>query len=167
MPHIGFQTHECVVQARSQAVEAQLASTTAELKELKARQHQLEVRNMLLEKVSQLNKSDAPQVSEVRSLCKRAHVSSTPIICTHDSFLLPFQDGSAHDTFDTSIRFEDVDVDNVNVLTISVQGKQYSMTPHEVSQMPLQSFSALWTVSPDNSHSWQETSMLLLQGRQC
>ena len=137
-----------MIQARSQAVEAQLASTTAELKELKARQHQLEVRNMLLEKVSQLNKSDAPQVSEVRSYCTRAPFSSTPTTCINGCFLLRFQDGSAHDTFDTSIRFEEVDVDNVNVLTISVQGKQYSMTPREVSQMPLQSFSALWTVSP-------------------
>lgn len=42
--------------ARSQAVEHQLASTTAELRELKQRQQQLEVRNMLLEKVSQINK---------------------------------------------------------------------------------------------------------------
>ena len=58
-----------VVQARSQAVEAQLASTTAELRELKSRQHQLEVRNMLLEKVSQLNKSTDPQSSSEVSRC--------------------------------------------------------------------------------------------------
>ena len=52
------------MQARSQAVEAQLASTTAELRELKSRQQQLEVRNMLLEKVSQLNKNQTdPQSS--------------------------------------------------------------------------------------------------------
>ena len=57
------------------------------------------------------------------------------------------QDGSTHDAFDTSLKFEENDVDNVSVLTVSVQGKQYSITPHEVSQMPLQSFSALWTVS--------------------
>lgn len=42
--------------------------------------------------------------------------------------------------------FEENDVDNVAVLTISVQGKQYSISPQEVSQMPLQAFSALWTV---------------------
>ncbi|KAL3135585.1 hypothetical protein ABBQ38_006065 [Trebouxia sp. C0009 RCD-2024] len=105
--------------ARSQAVEAQLASTTAELRELKSRQHQLEVRNMLLEKVAQLNKKDSSQSSE---------------------------DGSAHDAFDTSLTFEEVDIDNVNQLMVSVQGKRYSITPHEVSQMSLQSFSALWTV---------------------
>ena len=58
-----------MVQARSQAVEAQLASTTAELRELKSRQHQLEVRNMLLEKVSQLNKSTDPQSSCEVSKC--------------------------------------------------------------------------------------------------
>ncbi len=58
-----------LVQARSQAVEAQLASTTAELRELKSRQHQLEVRNMLLEKVSQLNKSTDPQSSSEVSRC--------------------------------------------------------------------------------------------------
>ncbi|DBB14882.1 TPA: hypothetical protein ACH3X3_004483 [Trebouxia sp. C0006] len=106
--------------ARSQAVEAQLASTTAELRELKSRQHQLEVRNMLLEKVSQLNKSTDPQSSS--------------------------EDQSPHDAFDTALKFEENDVDNVALLTVSVQGKQYSTTPHEVSQMPLQSFSALWTV---------------------
>lgn len=43
--------------------------------------------------------------------------------------------------------FEEKDVDNVAVLIISVQGKQYSISPQEVSQMPLQAFSALWTVS--------------------
>lgn len=57
------------------------------------------------------------------------------------------QDSATHDAFDTSLKFEENDVDNVSVLTVSVQGKQYSITPHEVSQMPLQSFSALWTVS--------------------
>ncbi|DBA66859.1 TPA: hypothetical protein ACH3X2_001993 [Trebouxia sp. C0005] len=106
--------------ARSQAVEAQLASTTAELRELKSRQHQLEVRNMLLEKVSQLNKSNGPQSSS--------------------------EDKSPHDAFDTALKFEENDVDNVALLTVSVQGKQYTITPDEVSQMPLQSFSALWTV---------------------
>ncbi len=57
------------------------------------------------------------------------------------------QDQSSHDAFDTALKFEENDVDNVALLTVSVQGKQYSITPHEVSQMPLQSFSALWTVS--------------------
>ena len=33
---------------------------------------------------------------------------------------------------------------------VSVQGKRYSITPQEVSQMSLQSFSALWTVSGDH-----------------
>lgn len=72
-----------VMQARSQAVEAQLASTTAELRELKSRQHQLEVRNMLLEKVSQLNKTDAPQTSEVRLLCGLPMCSFTTTILRH------------------------------------------------------------------------------------
>lgn len=105
---------------------------------------------MLLEKVSQLNKNDAPQVSEVWSHCRHAPLSvrqQLPAL----QFMLFLQDGSAHDAFDTSIKFEDVDVDNVSLLTMSVQGKRYSMTPHEVSQMPLQSFSALWTVSPGNT----------------
>ncbi len=57
------------------------------------------------------------------------------------------QDQASHDAFDTALKFEENDVDNVALLTVSVQGKQYSITPHEVSQMPLQSFSALWTVS--------------------
>lgn len=38
------------VQARSQAIEARLASTAAELHSLKVRQRQLENRNLLLEK---------------------------------------------------------------------------------------------------------------------
>ena len=90
MPQFGTQTYKCMIQARSQAVEAQLASTTAELRELKARQHQLEVRNMLLEKVSQLNKSDAPQVSEVRSLCSacvRPCLQHHPFAMTASCFL--------------------------------------------------------------------------------
>lgn len=57
------------------------------------------------------------------------------------------QEVSSHDAFDTALKFEENDVDNVSLLTVSVQGKQYSITPHVVSQMPLQSFSALWTVS--------------------
>ena len=48
--------------------------------------------------------------------------------------------------------FEEKDVDNVALLTISVQGKQYSISPQEVSQMPLQAFSALWTVKLLQQH---------------
>lgn len=40
------------MQARSQAIEARLASTAAELHSLKLRQQQLESRNQLLEKFS-------------------------------------------------------------------------------------------------------------------
>ncbi len=42
-------------QVRSQAIEAQLASTVAELCNLRARQQQLESRNLLLEKCSHLS----------------------------------------------------------------------------------------------------------------
>ena len=45
-----------VLQARSQELEVQFASTTAELKELKAKQKALESRNILLERMVQLNK---------------------------------------------------------------------------------------------------------------
>jgi hypothetical protein len=49
----------------------------------------------------------------------------------------------------------------VALLTVSVQGKQYSITPHEVSQMPLQSFSALWTVS--SLHALPDPQLLACQ----
>ena len=44
-----------VCQARSHDVKAQLAATTAELEELRSRQHHLEARNVLLEKISDLS----------------------------------------------------------------------------------------------------------------
>lgn len=134
------------MQARSQAVEAQLASTTAELRELKSRQHQLEVRNMLLEKVSQLNKSNGPQSSSEVSR-PLPHVLLSFCLPVSNLWRSMLQDKSPHDAFDTALKFEENDVDNVALLTVSVQGKQYTITPDEVSQMPLQSFSALWTVS--------------------
>lgn len=101
---------------------------------------------MLLEKVAQLNKKDSSQTSEVSLSCRHAPFRKQ----LPAPSLLALQDGSAHDTFDTSLTFEEVDIDNVNQLMVSVQGKRYSITPHEVSQMSLQSFSALWTVSTDN-----------------
>lgn len=100
---------------------------------------------MLLEKVAQLNKKDSSQSSEVSLSCRHAPCRKhLPALS-----LLALQDGSAHDAFDTSLTFEEVDIDNVNQLMVSVQGKRYSITPHEVSQMSLQSFSALWTVSAE------------------
>jgi len=54
-------------QARSQAIEAQLASTVAELCNLRVRQQHLESRNQLLEKCSSLTKSqNSDQVSGLR-----------------------------------------------------------------------------------------------------
>ncbi|KAL0026306.1 hypothetical protein WJX77_010045 [Trebouxia sp. C0004] len=42
-------------QVQSESILGQLSVTTAELRELKSRQQQLEARNMLLEKVAELN----------------------------------------------------------------------------------------------------------------
>jgi len=54
-------------QARSQAIEAQLASTVAELCNLRVRQQHLESRNQLLEKCSSLtSRRNSDQVSELR-----------------------------------------------------------------------------------------------------
>ncbi len=54
-------------QARSQAIEAQLASTVAELCNLRVRQQHLESRNQLLEKCSSLTSGqNSDQVSELR-----------------------------------------------------------------------------------------------------
>ena len=54
-------------QARSQAIEAQLASTVAELCNLRVRQQHLESRNQLLEKCSSLtSRQHSDQVSELR-----------------------------------------------------------------------------------------------------
>lgn len=54
-------------QARSQAIEAQLASTVAELCNLRVRQQHLESRNQLLERCSSLTSSrNSDQVSELR-----------------------------------------------------------------------------------------------------
>lgn len=54
-------------QARSQAIEAQLASTVAELCNLRVRQQHLESRNQLLEKCSSLtSRQSSDQVSELR-----------------------------------------------------------------------------------------------------
>ena len=47
------------MQARSQAIEARLASTAAELHSLKLRQQQLESRNQLLEKFSHVGNKQA------------------------------------------------------------------------------------------------------------
>lgn len=103
---------------------------------------------MLLEKVAQLNKKDSSQVSEVRLMLQTCASSELPA-----PIFVASQDGSANDTCDTSLKFEEVDVDNVSLLTVSVQGKRYSITPHEVSTMSLQSFSALWTVSADHDRT--------------
>ena len=56
----------CTLQARSQAIEAQLAGTVAELCKLRVRQQQLESRNLVLEKCSRLNhRQHEDQLTEV------------------------------------------------------------------------------------------------------
>ena len=49
------------VQVKSQTLEAELAETKAQLDELKGRQKQLEIRNTLLEKVTQFNQQQPQQ----------------------------------------------------------------------------------------------------------
>ncbi len=46
---------------KSQTLEAELAETKAQLEELKGRQKQLEIRNTLLEKVTQFNQQQPQQ----------------------------------------------------------------------------------------------------------
>ena len=61
------------LQARSQAIEAQLASTVNELRELKSRHHQLEV---MLEKAHQSSQDQvSPTLSESEVLVPRRHIS--------------------------------------------------------------------------------------------
>ena len=66
----GLKRHCLLLQARSQAIEAQLASTVAELCKLRVRQQQLESRNLLLEKCSRLTKQNEDHLSAVSNhLC--------------------------------------------------------------------------------------------------
>ena len=48
-------------QARSKSIETQLAEATAQVRELKVKQGQLEARNQLLEKVAMLNKGSGTE----------------------------------------------------------------------------------------------------------
>ena len=57
-----------VCQGRAQAVEARLAATTAELQRLKAQQQKLQATNLLLEKMSQLDRQNSNPPAAVVSV---------------------------------------------------------------------------------------------------
>ncbi|KAL0053052.1 hypothetical protein WJX82_000205 [Trebouxia sp. C0006] len=106
--------------ARSLSIEAQLADTTAELHESKARQQQLTNRNALLEKLAALN-------------TKEEEGNSTSDLAADTAYERLFM---ACDTRAS---------DKGPAVAVSVWGEQYTMGVHEVSQLSLKEFSTLWT----------------------
>ena len=53
----------CILQARKASIESELDATKAELQELRFRQQQLESRNVLLERVAEINNADNDTLS--------------------------------------------------------------------------------------------------------
>ena len=82
---VGLASCDVHAQDRAQAVEAQLAETTAELSQLKEKQLQLEIKNTLLEKVSRINKQ---QHSSKVWWGLSMQSASKPINCSAPSSLL-------------------------------------------------------------------------------
>ncbi|KAL3139121.1 hypothetical protein ABBQ32_005913 [Trebouxia sp. C0010 RCD-2024] len=102
--------------ARSQAIEAQLADTVAELCKLRVRQQQLESRNMLLEKCSRLSNKQKEDQLTAEGPYEKLYL--------------------AHET-DAS--------ENGHYVTLSLHGRNHSMTVQEISVMPVAEFAYLWT----------------------
>ena len=132
-------------QARSQAIEAQLASTVAELCNLRVRQQHLESRNQLLEKCSSLTSGqNSDQVSELRFSSVRDGL--TGLACLAHCFpcnLCLLQDGPYEKLY---IAHETDASEHGPSVTISVQGGRRQMTVQEISLMPVAEFASLWTV---------------------
>ena len=129
-------------QARSQAIEAQLASTVAELCNLRVRQQQLESRNLLLEKCSNLTNRQTPE-----------QLNGVSVAVAGLNCLLPFcgltqilflQDGPYERLY---IAHETDASENGPSVTISVRGGRQKMTVQEMSVMPVAEFALLWMVS--------------------
>lgn len=103
--------------AKSLSIESQLASTTAALRESKARQQQLESRNALLEKLASLN----PNQTEAETVAADKEYERLFTAC------------------DTKAS------DKGPALAVSVWGEQYTMGVHEVAKLSLKEFCTLWT----------------------
>ena len=56
------------IQARKASIEAELGATKAELQELRFREQQLESRNVLLERVAEINNADTDTLSAQASI---------------------------------------------------------------------------------------------------
>ncbi|KAL0033744.1 hypothetical protein WJX77_003466 [Trebouxia sp. C0004] len=100
---------------RAQAAEARLAATTAELQRLKAQQQKLQATNILLEKMSQLDRRNSNPPAAVDELLRAAfcyEVSAT---------------------------------DQGPGIKLTVHGKQRSVTIKEMSMMSLDVFAAIWS----------------------
>lgn len=100
---------------RAQAVEARLAATTAELQRLKAQQQKLQATNLLLEKMSQLDRRNSNPPAAVEELLRAAfcyEVSAT---------------------------------DQGPGIRLTVHGKHRSVTIKEMSMMSLDVFAAIWS----------------------
>lgn len=103
--------------ARSQATEAQLASTTAELQMLKSRHQQLET---MLARASQTSQETFEHMPTSKAVASQANGS-------------------------TQSHFRCKDLDLSPLLSVSIQGKTAHLTAEEVKLMPPRQFSALWT----------------------
>ena len=63
---------------KSQTLEVELAETKAQLEELKGRHKQLEIRNTLLEKVTQFNQQQPPPVEDKDQVNAHAECCAPP-----------------------------------------------------------------------------------------
>ena len=70
------------IQARKASIEAELDATKAELQELRFRQQQLESRNVLLERVAEINNADTDTLSAQASIIDDQFVCYD-IDCSH------------------------------------------------------------------------------------
>jgi len=75
-------------QARSRSIESQLAEATAQLRDMRTKQGQLEARNQLLEKVALLNKhaESSSEHSLLWQVCSLTAVTTIHICCLFRCF---------------------------------------------------------------------------------
>ncbi|DBA68756.1 TPA: hypothetical protein ACH3X2_013375 [Trebouxia sp. C0005] len=113
----------CLVQARADSMQSQLAETTAQLRALKLQQKQLEARNTLLEHVARINQGPMPSSQ------------------------------TAHNTIDSDLGQGNIDlaglIDNTDkgpVIKLTAYGKQgRCMTIKEISNMSFEDLAAVHT----------------------
>jgi len=139
-----------LLQARSHAVEAQLAITTAELQELKLQKQQLEAE--MQQSRTTRRELDAYRVWAIRTPCLHSRLKHHSYRSRKQEWLASLQDSERVEVENEPDTVAAVTLgtflDTTSQLKMSLKGRESHMSSEQLAYLPSQEFAAIWAVRP-------------------